>query len=351
MIGVMQTIKPKRLSKGDTVAVVSPSSGAAERFPHIYTNGINNIRKYLRLEVKEGDTATRSNEYLYTHPRERAEDINRAFEDKDVKAIFSSIGGDDSVRILNYLDMKAIRKNPKILLGFSDSTTFLDYIHYKTGLITYSGPSVMAGFAQMESLPSSFIQMLKRFLFDPADKYEYSSFSFYSDGYPDWSEKRNVGKINTKHRNEGWHWLQGKGAAKGELFGGCADVLEFMKGTRFWPENGFWDGKILFLETSEDVPSPDTVKYWVRNYGSQGILESISALLVAIPSGYSIDQKIRLEKKILSVLDTEFGIDSIPVVANMDFGHTDPKFILPIGAAAEVDPIKKRFRLLEKPVA
>jgi muramoyltetrapeptide carboxypeptidase LdcA involved in peptidoglycan recycling len=88
----------------------------------------------------------------------------------------------------------------------------------------------------------------------------------------------------------------------------------------------------------------------VRNYGSQGILERIAALLIAIPSGYSMEEKASMGKKIRSVLEFEFGVGDIPLVTNMDFGHTDPKLILPIGAMAEVDTHKKRFRLLEKSV-
>ncbi len=347
----MQIIKPKRLDEGDTVAIVSPSAGVPALFPHIYEHGLDMIKKHLKLGVKEYNTARKSNDYLYRHPRERAEDINEAFADKEVKAIVASIGGDDSVRILDYLDMKMIRKNPKIIMGFSDSTTFLDYIHLRTGLMTYSGPTIMAGFSQTERFPGSFLDMMKNLLFEPEEKYEYHSFPFWSDGYPEWAEKSNIGKINERHSNDGWHWLQGKGVAKGRLFGGCADVLEFMKGTRFWPKKDFWNGKILFLETSEDKPLPDTVKYWVRNYGSQGILEKIAALLIAIPSGYSIEEKKKMEEKVHSVLDLEFGVGSIPLVTNMDFGHTDPKFVLPIGAMAEVDANKKRFRLLEKSVA
>lgn len=346
----MEIIKPKRLEEGDTVAIVSPSAGAPERFPHIYEHGLDAIRKHLRLEVKEYDTARKSNDYLYRHPRERAEDINNAFADKEVKAIIASIGGDDSVRILDYLDMKTIRRNPKIIMGYSDSTAFLDYIHIRTGLMTYYGPTVMAGFAQTEKFPGSFLDMIRSILFKPKEKYEYHSFPFWSDGYPDWAEKGNVGKINERHKNEGWHWLQGEGIAKGRLFGGCADVLEFMKGTRFWPSKDFWDGKILFLETSEEKPLPDTVKYWVRNYGSQGILERIAALLIAIPSGYSAKEKKLMEEKVRSVLDIEFGAGKIPLVTNMDFGHTDPQIILPIGAMAEVDLHRKRFSLLEKSV-
>ncbi len=347
----MQIIKPQRLKRGDTVAIVSPSSGAAEMFPNIYENGIKNIEKYFGLKIKEYSTARKSNDYLYKHPKERAEDINNAFEDKDVKAIFTSIGGDDSVRILDYLDMKVIRKNPKIIVGFSDSTTLSDYIYYKTGIVTFYGPSVMAGFSQMKAFPKSFLEMFKDLMFKPHENYEYHNFSFWSDGYPEWSEKKNTGKINKEHENEGWHWIQGKKPVKGELFGGCADVLEFMKGTHFWPKEDFWNRKILFLETSEDKPSPDTVKYWIRNYGSQGILDRIAALLIAIPSGYSAEEKIEMEKKVHSVLDIEFKRGDMPLVTDMDFGHTDPKFLLPIGTMAEIDAQSKIFRLLEKPVS
>lgn len=346
----MRIINPKRLKEGDTVAIVSPSSGTAVEFPHIYENGIDNIRKYFKLNVKECSTARKSSEYLYKHPRERAEDINNAFDDKEVNAIFTSIGGDDSIRILDYLDMEVIRKNPKIFIGFSDSTTLSDYIYYKTGLVTYYGPSVMAGFSQMDKFPKSFLDMFGKIMFDPVENYEYHSFPFRSDGYPEWSKKENVGKINNRHRNDGWHWLQGKGSAKGVLFGGCADVLEFMKGTHFWPKEDFWNGKILFLETSEDKPSADTVKNWIRNYGSQGIIDRIAALLIAIPFGYSTKEKEELESDVHSVLDVEFGRGDMPLVTNMDFGHTDPKFLLPIGTMAEVDPSRKRFRLLEKSV-
>ncbi len=347
----MQVIKPERLREGDTVAIVSPSAGAPEKYPNIYEHGLSMLKKHLGVEIKEYSTARKSNDYLYTHPRERAEDINKAFADKDVKAIISSIGGDDSIRILDYLDMKTIKNNPKIIMGFSDSTTFLDYIHLKTGLITYYGPSIMAGFSQIERFPKSFFDMTKNLLFEPTKKYKYHSFPFWSSGYPDWAEKSNIGKINKKHRNDGWHWLQGNGIMKGQLFGGCANVLEFMKGTRFWPKKEFWNEKILFLETSENKPLPKVVKSWIRNYGMQGILERISALLVAIPYGYSTEEKVEMEKGIHSVVCTEFGLDKIPIVTNMNFGHTDPKFILPIGAMAEVDASKKRFRLLEKSVS
>ena len=136
------------------------------------------------------------------------------------------------MRILQYLDPKVILENPKIILGMSDSSTFITQIN-RMGLVTSYGPTVMVGLAQMESLPKEFERMFRAILFEPAETYTYKAYPFYTDGYPDWSYKTNTGKIKAKHRNEGWHWLQGDSVVRGKLFGGCADALEFMKGTDF----------------------------------------------------------------------------------------------------------------------
>ncbi|MFH0906518.1 MAG: LD-carboxypeptidase, partial [archaeon] len=97
-------IKPNKLKKGDTIAIVSPSWGGPSIFPHIYENGLKILKEELALKIKEFPSAKAKAEFLYNNPKFRAEDINKAFSDKEVKAIFVSIGGDDSVRILKYLD-------------------------------------------------------------------------------------------------------------------------------------------------------------------------------------------------------------------------------------------------------
>jgi muramoyltetrapeptide carboxypeptidase LdcA involved in peptidoglycan recycling len=144
--------------------------------------------------------------------------------------------------------------------------------------------------------------------------------------------------------------LQGASPAEGRLFGGCFEVLEMMKGTRFWPAPGFWDGRILFFETSEDVPPPDTVSYWLRNYGMQGVFDRVSALLVGRPRDYDDAAKARLDELIVRVVAGEFGRPDLPIVSNLDFGHTDPQWILPLGVLATVDPVGRSIRLLEPAV-
>jgi len=304
------------------------------------------LRK-LGLQVYEYPSARASAQFVYDNPKARATDVNKAFADKRIKAIFTSIGGDDSVRILPYLNKDTIRRNPKMLIGYSDTTTLHTYCN-QLGLVTFNGPSVMAGFSQWESQTAEFQEHVKLFLFGSPTSYVYTPGNWYSEKYPDWKIPSNAGKLGPQMRTDGWHWLQGSAKVQGNLFGGCIEVMEFMKGTAFWPKPSFWKGKILFLETSEDKPSPEQVKWMLRNYGSQGILSSISGLLIGRARDYNAEEKKALDVAVLKIVK-EFGRTDLPVVTNMDFGHTDPQQIMPLGIKAEIDCKKRRFRLVEKP--
>lgn len=340
------TIKSKKLQKGDTIAIVSLSSGGPSIFPHIYESGVKTLED-LGLKIKEFPSARKDSDFLDKNPKFRAKDINDAFLDEDIKAIFTSIGGDDSVRILPFLDYENIQRNPKIIIGYSDTTTLLTYLN-QLGLITLNGPSIMAGFSQWNSLGEKFQEHIKTLLFNNPETYNYKPYDSYHEGYLDWSDKSNIGKVKPPLKNPGWNWLQGNSIIQGKLFGGCIEVLEFMKSTKFWPNDDFWDNKILFLETSEDKPSPEKVKWMLRNYGMQGVFDKISALLIGRPRDYSGEEKNQLDKNILKVVKYEFGNEDIPIISNMDFGHTDPQWILPLGINAEIDCSKKTFKLVQK---
>lgn len=341
-------IKPERLREGDIVAIVSPSWGGPSIFPKIYESGISFLENDLGLKVKEYNTARADADFLKNNPKARAEDINNAFEDKSVKAIFASIGGDDSVRILPYLDETVIEKNPKILIGYSDTTTLLTYIN-QLGLVTFNGPTIMAGFAQADKFPEQFRTHVQKILFEPQKEYVYKSYKQYSEGYQDWS-KPQTEKLKSTKKSTGWNWLQGEGVVRGELFGGCIEVLEFMKGTEFWPKPAFWKNKILFFETSEDKPSPTQVKWMLRNYGIQGAYDKITGILFGRARDYSNEEKEELNKNIIDVVAKEFNRPDIPIVTNMDFGHTEPQIILPLGIKSEIDSDNKKIYLTESTV-
>ena len=269
----MKYLKPAKLKSGDTVAIISPSWGGPSVFPHIYENGLKVLREKFGLKINEYPTARESADKLYNNPKLRARDINDAFADKEVKAIIASIGGDDGIRVLPYLNKRLILKNPKIFMGYSDTSTFNMYLN-QLGLVTFNGPAVMAGFSQMENFPD-YINHVNNVIFKASNKYEYKPYSEWVMKYPDWSKKENTGKVEEKKKNDSWHWIQGNSVIKGELFGGCIEIVTMLKGTRFWPKPEFFKGKILFLETSEDKPSPEIVKYELRKSSAQAFSSAL----------------------------------------------------------------------------
>ncbi len=327
------------------MAIVSPSWGGPSVFPHIYENGLKVLQEW-GLKIKEFPTARMDAAFTRANPQIRAKDINDAFADPEVKAILASIGGDDSVRILPFLDKKIIAENPKILMGYSDTSTLHVFSNLQ-GLITFYGLSIMAGFSQMESLPESFKSHVREILFEPKESYEYQPYGTYCDGYPDWANKENLGKVNPMKSDDGWHWLQGSGSIQGELFGGCIEVLEMMKATDSWPSQDFWKGKIFFLETSEEKPSIQYIDHVLRNYGILGVFDQISGFIFSRARDYSDEEKKELEEKIVSIVAKEFGRPNLPIVANFDVGHTGPQLVLPLGVRAEIDCKNKKISLAE----
>ena len=344
----MEFLKPVRLTKNDTVALVSLSWGGPHSFPHVYDLGVKQIQK-LGLKTKELNTVRASPDFLYEHPEARARDLNMAFADPEVKAIVSTIGGEDSIRILPYLNREVIRSNPKIFMGYSDTTSTLTYCN-QIGLVTFYGPAVMAGFSQMESLPPAFTNHIRDMLFHPRESFDYHPFDKYSDGYPDWSNPGDVGKVKPPVPSTGWKWLQGDSISRGRLFGGNVEVLEWLRGTSYWPTADFWNEKILFLETSEEQPHRSYVRRWLRTFGVSGGLDRIKGLLIGRARDYSQDEKEKLDQNIVEVVSREFDRSDLPIVSNMDFGHTDPQFIVPLGINAEINCDAKRFRLVEPAV-
>ncbi|MGI4790635.1 MAG: S66 family peptidase [Janthinobacterium lividum] len=338
--------KPMRLRPGDTVAVLSPSWGGPSLYPHVFDLGLANLRDLLGVHIQEYPTTRMAASELHDNPRRRAEDLNAAFADPSIKAIFASIGGDDSVRLLPYLDASAIAGNPKIVMGYSDTTILLTYAN-QLGFVTFNGPSVMSGFAQAKTLPALFGTQIRQMLMEPSEEYCYAPYPERVIKSERWQSASAYAAELEYAPNAGWRWLQGGGVIQGKLFGGCISVLEFLKGTEWWPEPDFWQSKILFLETSEEKPTPDQVKYILRNYGMQGIFDKISGLLFARPELYTLEEREVLFKAIVGVVTGEFGRSDLPIVAEMDFGHEAPQFILPLGVTAEIDCEKQTFRLVE----
>lgn len=340
----MKLIKPERLKPGDTVASVSLSWGGAGD-PEInwrYLLGKKRLEDIFGLKVVEMSTTLKGSEYVYSHPEERAKDLMDAFKDPEIRGIFSCIGGDDSIRMLPYIDYESIRKNPKVFIGYSD-TTITHLICHKAGISSFYGASILAEMAENVEMHQYTVDWIKKCIFenDVIGRIKHSEL-WTSERLP-WEE----GNMDIKRKllpNNGYELLQGEGTVVGRLLGGCVEVLEMAKGTEVWPDLETFNSSILFLETSEDMPSPENLLYALRNYGAQGILKRINGMIFGKP--YHNKYYDEYKEVIIKALK-EYSLESLPVLYNLSFGHTSPMIVLPYGALAEVDCTQSTFSILE----
>jgi muramoyltetrapeptide carboxypeptidase LdcA involved in peptidoglycan recycling len=335
----MKMKKPARLKQGDRVAAVSLSWGGPGAIPHRYHAGKQQFEQEFGVRVVESRHALRSPEWIAKNPSARADDLMEMFSDPTINGIISTIGGDDSVRILPYLDLDVIRRNPKIMMGYSD-TTATHMACFKAGVVSFYGPTFMTGFAENGGMFDYLVESVRRTLFGVAP---IGTISPNGGGWTvehlEWNNPANQSRRRALTPSTGWRVLQGSGTASGHLVGGCMETLEVLKGTDWWPEGRCWDGAILFLETSEEGPSPRLVKRWLRNYASQGILHRLAGLLIGRPGGSEVPVADfeKYDTVVREVVSEELELRSLPVVTRMDFGHTDPTFVLPYGVNATID--------------
>lgn len=333
-------IIPEKLKKGDTIAIVSLSSGMGgeKEFYHRYEIGKKRLEEIFGLNVVTMPNALKGYKYLYDHPEARAEDLMNAFADKKIKGIFTMIGGDDSIRILPFIKDDVIKANPKIFIGYSDSTV-TNLLLYKNNVVSYYGPSLLSEIAENGSMHDYTKKYLKDSLFKN-DKVTIKSSKEWTNDRIDWTDKSKNSEFR-KMQNErhGFEVLQGNGTFKGKLLGGCLEVLNMIIGTYIWPSIDEWKDKILFIETSEMKPSPDEVIYFLRHLHALGILNVINGIIIGKPKDEMYYEEYK--ESFLKVIKDEAKLTNLPIMYNINFGHSAPMCVLPYGLNATVDLEKK----------
>lgn len=338
-------IKPNKLNSGDKVATISLSWGGAGDIPNRYKAGKKQLENIFGLKVVETKNALKSSDWIYQNPEARANDLMEALEDKTIKAIISNIGGEDSIRTLPFIDLEIIKNNPKIFIGFSDSTV-THFCFYKAGVTSFYGTSTLVGFAENGGMHQYQIDNIKRTLFSEKKTGRIKpNISGWTSQRLEWNEPQNQSIKRKLEESNGWRFLQGKGKINGKLLGGCLDVLEFLKDTNFWVKPNEWIDKIMFVETSEVKMSPNNFRWIIRNYAASGILKNISGLIVARPFD-NLHWK-EYDDILIQVINKEEGLTDLPIITGMDFGHTCPTFTLPMGINAEIDSENKTFSIKE----
>lgn len=336
--------KPRRLRPGDLVAVLSPSWGGPAAFPATFEAGLRALEE-LGLRVREYPSTRAPRASV----EERVDDLHAAFADPEVRAVVASIGGDDAALLLPKLRPEVLTRDPKIVLGYSDTTALLSWLFHH-GVVAFHGPSVMAGLAQTASYPPSYIAMLRAILFDAARRLEYPSFGLACEGYEPWEDPANATRPKPVVPDPGARAVLGDGVARGRLWGGCLETLEMIKGTAWWPEPADWAGAVLLLEGSEEIPPPEAYRRALRSWIAGGRLEHASALLLGRARGYDVTRRAELDAVVRDTIALEAGRPDMVVLTNCDFGHTDPQWLLPLGCEVEVDAWRARVTLIEAAV-
>lgn len=341
-------VELQKLKPGDKVAVLSPSAGLPGLFPWVQDLGLERLESVFQLVPVEYPTTRQIN----SSPEDRAFDVMAAFSDPDIKAIIASIGGNDQIKIIKYLHAEVIARNPKAFFGFSDNTHLHVYLS-NLGVPSYYGGAIMTQFAFQQGMQPLTVDSLNRALFEGGEM-RLSGAKEYNDVGIDWADKTCLVQSRVFEANDGLIW-DGTQRAEGMLWGGCVEsmILQVAAGI-YLPSVGEMKDKILFLETAEDIPPHWVIKYLLTGLGERGwFSDCLSGIMVGRPKAWDFSQqndtewkKIYREEQRATVVDAVRAYNSdIPIVQNVDFGHTDPQVVIPIGRIAKLLPASKEIVL------
>lgn len=318
-----------RLSRGDVVATVSPSFPALGLFPHRLVQAEVNLRRHFDLKLRPSAHALKVTGWVAGSPEERAGDMHAAFSDPEVRAIITGIGGDHSSQLLRHLDWDLLAAHPKIFVGYSDITVLCLAIHHVTGLTTFYGPAIATPLGEYPDILPYTLEHFERALFRPKPVGRIHAAAEWTEEFLNWNERLDTTRPRRLMPNAGPVWIR-RGMARGPLMGGCLESFEHLRGTRFWPD---FRGAILFWELSEGAPSPSRVDAILSDLQNLGALQSLAGMLIGRPYRYpAVDLPLLWD--VVRAHTEGYGY---PVLANLDFGHTDPVVTIPIGVMGSID--------------
>lgn len=344
-------ITPPPLEPGDKVAIVAPASGLAATFPHVYERGLERLRSVFGLEPVEFPTATKPDTYLREHPAERARDIEDAFAASDISGVIATIGGNDQIRILDHLDPGLLRANPTRFYGISDNTNLAQFL-WMHGLVSYYGGHLLTDFAIPGPVPEYLETSLRSALFDESIG-RIRPASAFTDQDLEWDDPENLEKQPEMERNPGWKWRGGNAHVDGRTWGGSLEATYLqLAANQYVSDPEAFDGGVLLLETSEELPDPGVVQRMLLGMGERGLLERFDGFLVGrVKARSHLVDRSRDEREHYREQVHETIVDIItrynstgPIVLNVDFGHTTPVVPIPIGGKATIDPQNNRIR-------
>lgn len=330
-------MKVKKVKDNATIGIFSASSPISATVPTRYERGV----KYLEekgFKIVHGQLCGKQDYYRSGAIKERAEEFNQLLYNEEVDILMSAIGGNNTNSILPYIDYEYLKKHPKVIVGYSDTTALLLAIYAKTGLVTFYGPAAAASFGEFPPFVDWTYQNFERIMSGKAEfPFSYEMPAVWTDEFINWSEQN---RAKEQQENE---WIcVNPGVCKGRLIGGNLNTMEGFFGTEYMPE--IKKGDILFLEDS--LKDACTIERSFSLLKLAGVLDKVGGIILGKHEKFDDNGTGRLPYEILMEV---LGETEIPILADFDCCHTHPMLTVPIGCEVCLNTTEKKVLLLEQP--
>jgi muramoyltetrapeptide carboxypeptidase LdcA involved in peptidoglycan recycling len=319
-------IIPDKLKRGDEIRIIAPARSMGilgDELKDIANKRLSD----LGFIVTFGKHIDEIDDFKSSIIESRLLDLHDAFADKNVKGILTVIGGFNSNQLLDYIDWDLISNNPKVFCGFSDITILHNVMYAKTGLVSYSGPHY-SSFGQKLYFDYTLDYFEKCCISN--EPYSVTASSDWSDDT--WHKDQNDRKLEI---NDGFLVIN-EGKASGTIIGGNLCTLNLLQGTQYMPS---LDDSVLFIEDDAHADGTDVMEF-DRNLQSLIQLPDFSGVKGIIIGRFQRDADMTNDL-LIKIIKSKHELDSIPVIAGVDFGHTDPKITFPIGGTVALDTKSK----------
>lgn len=331
-------MKANKVSHDLTIGIFSASSPVSATVPARYKRG----KEYLTnkgFHIVDGKLYGKQDCYRSGSIKERADEFNQLLYNKEVDVLMAAIGGNNTNSILPYIDYEYLKKHPKIIVGYSDTTALLLGIYAQTGLVTFYGPALAASFGELPPFADMTFDYFKSVICDDVSiPYVYKMPSVWTDEYIDWSQQD-----RSKKENEN-NWVSViPGVCRGRLIGGNLNTMEGFFGTEYMPE--IKKGDILLIEDS--LKDACTVERTFSMLKLAGVFDKVGGIILGKHEKFDDNGTNRKPYEILLEVLNDC---QIPLLAEFDCCHTHPMFTMPIGCQVELNATDKTIMLLEHPL-
>jgi muramoyltetrapeptide carboxypeptidase len=318
---------PKKLMKGDHIRVIAPADSISPDLDEdIIRRGVDRLGT-MGFEVSFGKHVREVDVFKSTSIENRLQDLHEAFSDPSVDGILALTGGSTSNQLLKHIDYDLIRKNPKFICGLSDITALVNAIYTKTGLVTFYGPHFMSIAASSE--PEYTLNYLAKCMMEDDREIKAVAASYFYN--TQWAEER--------QENSG-HWIINEGEAEGTIIGGNFLTFNFIQGTEYI----VYDKQMIYVLEDNGAESVNNVQNQLQALMLQAHFKNVRGLVI----GRFREESGMSRELLTKLVKSKRELDTLPVIANVDFGHTVPQMTLPIGGYMHVRALNQlaeiRFR-------